>query len=81
MLYRILQVERGSSRSHSVENSHWKRLLTSRKIDYGLNELEKFWCLSDIVANFFDGVKNPRFASVERQFIMVYLVTIVCKLI
>jgi hypothetical protein len=28
---RILEIERGSSRSHSVENSLWKRLWTCRK--------------------------------------------------
>jgi len=55
-----VEVERGNSRSHSVENSHWKRLLACRKIDYGLHELEKFWCLSDIVANFFDEVKKAQ---------------------
>jgi sugar diacid utilization regulator len=27
-----------STRSHSVENSFWKRLLTNHKTDYGMNE-------------------------------------------
>ena len=59
-----------------------KRQLTCRKGDYGLHELEKVWCLSDIVANFFDGVKKtPRLTLVERHFIMVYLVSVICKLI
>ena len=35
---RILETERGSTRSHSVENSLWKRLRTSRKTDYEMNE-------------------------------------------
>ena len=30
--------QRGSTRSHSLENSFWKRLWTCRKTDYGLNE-------------------------------------------
>jgi len=36
---RILEVERGSSGSHSVKNSLWKRLWTSHKTDYVMNEL------------------------------------------
>jgi len=60
-----------------VENSHWKRLFTCPKTDYGLHELEKLWCMSYIVANFFDGVKKPRFRSVERQFVIVYLVSVI----
>jgi hypothetical protein len=35
---RILETVRGSTRSHSVENSLWKRLLTCSKTDYGMNE-------------------------------------------
>jgi hypothetical protein len=30
----ILEIERGSTRSHPVENSLWKRLRTCRKTDY-----------------------------------------------
>jgi hypothetical protein len=33
---KILEVEGGSSGSHSLENSIWKRLCTCRKIDYYL---------------------------------------------
>jgi hypothetical protein len=33
----ILEVEGGSSRSHSLENSVWKRLLTCRETDKYLN--------------------------------------------
>jgi hypothetical protein len=32
---RILVFERGRARSHSVENSLWKRLWTCRMTDYG----------------------------------------------
>jgi hypothetical protein len=35
---KILEIERGSTRSHSVENSLWKRLRTCRKTDYRMNE-------------------------------------------
>jgi hypothetical protein len=34
---KILEIERGSTRSNSVENSLWKSLRTSRKTDYRLN--------------------------------------------
>jgi hypothetical protein len=30
--------KRGSTRSHCVENSLWKRLTTCNKTDYGMNE-------------------------------------------
>ena len=32
----MLEIERGSTRSHSVESSLWKRLLACRKTDYGM---------------------------------------------
>jgi hypothetical protein len=35
---RILEIERGSTRSHPVEISLWKRLRTCRKTDYRMNE-------------------------------------------
>jgi hypothetical protein len=35
----ILEIERGTTRSQSVENSLWKRLWTCRKTDYGMNEI------------------------------------------
>jgi hypothetical protein len=35
---KILEIERGSTRSHPVENSLWKRLRTCRKRDYRMNE-------------------------------------------
>jgi hypothetical protein len=34
----ILEIERGSTRSHAVENSIWKRLWTCRKADYVMND-------------------------------------------
>jgi hypothetical protein len=34
----ILEIERGSTRSHPVENSLWKRLRTCRKTDCRMNE-------------------------------------------
>jgi hypothetical protein len=33
----ILEMERGSTRSHSVENSLWKSLWACRKTDYVMN--------------------------------------------
>jgi hypothetical protein len=33
-----LETKRGSTRSHPVENSLWKRLRTCRKTDYTMNE-------------------------------------------
>jgi len=41
---RILEIERGITRSHCVENWLWKRLWASHKTDCGMNELT-FWCL------------------------------------
>jgi hypothetical protein len=35
---KILEIERGSTRSHSMENSLWKRLWTCHKTDYRMNE-------------------------------------------
>ena len=35
---KILEIERGSTRSHPVENSLWKMLRTCRKTDYRMNE-------------------------------------------
>jgi hypothetical protein len=35
---KILEIDRGSTRSHPVENSLWKRLRTCRKTDYRMNE-------------------------------------------
>jgi hypothetical protein len=36
-----VQIERGSTRSHSMENSVWKRLRTCRKTDYRMNEVRR----------------------------------------
>jgi hypothetical protein len=41
---RILEIERENTRSHSVENSPWKRLWTCRKVDYEMNELMAKYC-------------------------------------
>jgi hypothetical protein len=35
---RMLEIERGSSRSHSVENWSWKRLWSFHKADYRITE-------------------------------------------
>jgi hypothetical protein len=35
---RILEIERGNTRSHSLENALRKRLWTSRKTDYRMNK-------------------------------------------
>jgi hypothetical protein len=35
---KIPEIERGSTRSHPMENSLWKRLRTCRKTDYRMNE-------------------------------------------
>jgi hypothetical protein len=40
---KILEVEGGSSGSHSLENSVWKRLWTYRKTDYYLNLNYNLW--------------------------------------
>jgi hypothetical protein len=40
---KILEIERGSTRSHPVENSLWKRLRTCRKTDYRMNEYVLSW--------------------------------------
>ena len=34
----MLELERRSTRSHSLESPLWKWVWTSRKIDYGMNE-------------------------------------------
>jgi hypothetical protein len=36
-----LEIERGSTRSHSVENSPWRRLWNSRKTEYMMKERKK----------------------------------------
>jgi hypothetical protein len=36
--WRILEIERGSTRWHAVENWLWRRLWTCRKTDCGMNE-------------------------------------------
>jgi hypothetical protein len=38
---KILEIERGSTRSHPVENSLWKRLRTCHKTDYRRNNLSE----------------------------------------
>jgi hypothetical protein len=35
---KILEIERGSTRWHPMQNSLWKRLRTCRKTDYRLND-------------------------------------------
>jgi hypothetical protein len=35
---KILETERGRTRSHPVDDSLWKRLRTCRKTDYRMNE-------------------------------------------
>jgi hypothetical protein len=41
LLNDLKEIERGSTRSHPVENSLWKRLQTCRKTDYRMNDFEK----------------------------------------
>jgi hypothetical protein len=38
----ILEIEGGSTRSHSVENSLWKRLRRCRKLDNGMSEWDTY---------------------------------------
>jgi hypothetical protein len=45
---KILEIERSGSRSHCVENSLWKRLWTSRKIDCGMIVMTVCLCVSNI---------------------------------
>ena len=43
LLYRnegLLEIESGSTRSHSVKNSLWQRLWTCHKTDYRMNEFQ-----------------------------------------
>jgi len=46
----VLEIERGNTRSQSLENSPWKKLWTSRKTDYMMNKCEVwlgvFWEVS-----------------------------------
>jgi hypothetical protein len=42
-MYRTTEIERGSTRSHPMENSLWKRLRTCRKTDCRMNE-QKYSC-------------------------------------
>jgi len=37
---RVLEIERGNSGLHCVENSFWKRVCRIRKIDYRMNEFD-----------------------------------------
>jgi len=34
----VLEIERGSTRSHPMENSLWMSLWNCRKTEYGINE-------------------------------------------
>jgi hypothetical protein len=46
--YWIMEIERGSSRSHSLENSIWKKLWTCRKTNYRMNvglEIQEEKCI------------------------------------
>jgi hypothetical protein len=48
---KILEIERGSIRSHPVENSLWKRLRTYRKTGYRMNEcirILNIWVVGDM---------------------------------
>ena len=38
----LLEIEGGSTRSHSVENSLWHRLRGCRKADCGVNEWDTY---------------------------------------
>jgi len=42
LLDRILETQRRSTRSHSVENSLWKRLWICRETDYGMNKINNY---------------------------------------
>jgi len=35
----MLEIERGSTRSHAVQNSLWKSLWTCPNVNYGMNEV------------------------------------------
>jgi hypothetical protein len=41
---KILEIERGSTRSHCVENLLWKRLWTWRKTHYVMKAFHAFTC-------------------------------------
>jgi hypothetical protein len=53
----ILEIERGSTRSHSMENSLWKRLWTCRKTDCRMNEY-----INDLLVNI-EGAKLVLFGD------------------
>jgi len=38
----MLEIEKGSTRSPSVENSFWKKLWNCLKTDYEINNYDKF---------------------------------------
>jgi len=44
----LLEVERGSNRSHTVENSFWKKLCTSHKTDYEVAERVRIFCVWNV---------------------------------
>ena len=45
----MLQIEGGSTRSHSVKNSLWKKIWTSHKADYRMDAVNCFgyWVVGD----------------------------------
>ena len=49
MCLRLMEIERGSIRSHPVENVLWKRLRTCRETDYRMNELMNFSLTSSAI--------------------------------
>jgi len=42
----MLEIERGNTRSRSVENTHWKRLWTCRTTEYIVNHTSQKYCFS-----------------------------------
>jgi hypothetical protein len=59
-----VELERGSTRSHPVENSLWKRLRTCRKTDYRMNELMNECIVVKNTGFTHDCVECYRFAAV-----------------
>jgi hypothetical protein len=52
----ILEIERKSTRSHSVKNCLWKKLWTCRKTDYRMNIFSSTHLITDFVI-----IENNRF--------------------
>jgi hypothetical protein len=58
----ILEIERGSNRSHCVENSLWKRLRTCRKTDCRMNSMRRGYKVL-----YFNNCRKPERSKTTRE--------------